>query len=158
MLHSGASWKKFVKCPPASMQGLGHRYTCPRMFVFANACSSNSPLIVPPTHPLQLSLVGGISLFEHPIAVRLDIDLPTSSGLHLAQWSRYDGLLRAEAFKLRWTCATGHDACLPGNKVEMRRWFTWIDGAKQLDRFWNVALLAMCASFLLDGQERSDFT
>lgn len=41
---------------------------------------------------------------------------------------------------------------IAGKKVEMRRWFTFLDGSKDLDLYWNTALLALVVEFLLDGK------
>ena len=38
-----------------------------------------------------------------------------------------------------------------GAKVEMRRWFTFLDGSEGLDRYWHGALLSLVTPCLLDG-------
>ena len=56
-----------------------------------------------------------------------------------------------------WSCSTrlwegqGH-VMIAGQKVEMRRWFTFLDGSMELDQYWNTALLALVVEFLLNGK------
>jgi len=35
----------------------------------------------------------------------------------------------------------------------MRRWFTWLDGAEQLDFVWHTLLLGLLATFYLKGED-----
>ena len=42
-----------------------------------------------------------------------------------------------------------------GGRVEMRRWFTYVDQADSLVKMWHVLLLALFAGELFDGQDLS---
>ena len=39
----------------------------------------------------------------------------------------------------------------------MRRWFTFLDGAEELDKVWHTLLLGLVTSLLIDGEDGPRF-